>query len=105
MKKWCQQKTKGYFIFTSNVDNQFQKAGFDENKIVECHGSLSFLQTLSGCGKKIWAVPQDWKMEIDDATLKLTSALPKGPPGFPSIEICIYLVLFLLKFLLFLLCV
>ena len=32
-------KNDNYFIFTSNVDGQFQKAGFDENKITECHGS------------------------------------------------------------------
>lgn len=35
---------KDYFIFTSNVDGQFQKAGFDEDKIYECHGSIHHMQ-------------------------------------------------------------
>jgi len=33
-----------YFVFTSNVDGQFQKAGFDPDRIVECHGSIHHLQ-------------------------------------------------------------
>lgn len=28
------------FIYTSNVDGQFQKAGFTEARMVECHGSI-----------------------------------------------------------------
>ena len=28
------------FIFTSNVDGHFQKTGFAEEQIMECHGSL-----------------------------------------------------------------
>ena len=31
---------QGYFVFTSNVDGQFQKAGFDSARISECHGSI-----------------------------------------------------------------
>ena len=38
------QKRKAWFLFTSNVDGQFQKAGFDEDRIVECHGSIHHLQ-------------------------------------------------------------
>ncbi len=36
-------KTKfndNYFVITSNVDGQFQTAGFDENKIEEIHGNI-----------------------------------------------------------------
>lgn len=44
MKEIGKQKKDNYFIFTSNIDSQFQRAGFDENKIYECHGSLAFLQ-------------------------------------------------------------
>ncbi len=42
-----------WFVFTSNVDGQFQKAGFDEEKIVECHGSIHHLQCTS-CDAGIW---------------------------------------------------
>ncbi len=43
-----------YFIFTSNVDGHFQKAGFDENRIVEIHGSIHYMQCSEPCSEKIW---------------------------------------------------
>lgn len=49
------QKNDNYFIFTSNVDGQFQKAKFDEEKIVECHGSIHHLQCLNDCCGDIWS--------------------------------------------------
>lgn len=48
------EKNNNYFIYTSNVDGQFQKAGFDEEKIFECHGSISHLQCLNNCTQNIW---------------------------------------------------
>ncbi len=53
LKKWAEQKKSNYFIFTSNVDGQFQKAGFSREKIEECHGSINFLQCTSSCSE-IW---------------------------------------------------
>jgi hypothetical protein len=44
-----------YFIFTSNVDGQFQKAGFDSANIYECHGSIHHLQCLKSCQPEIWS--------------------------------------------------
>jgi NAD-dependent SIR2 family protein deacetylase len=38
--KLAQEKPGGYFVFTSNVDEHFARAGFDPARIVECHGSL-----------------------------------------------------------------
>lgn len=37
-------KDKEHFIVTSNIDEHFLKAGFDENRIFECHGSLNYMQ-------------------------------------------------------------
>ncbi|KAL6066950.1 NAD-dependent deacetylase, variant 2 [Balamuthia mandrillaris] len=50
------QKDNNYFIFTSNVDGHFQKAGFDDNKIVEYHGSIHHWQCHTHCNKRnqIW---------------------------------------------------
>ncbi len=49
-------KTVGvpYFVFTSNVDGQFDKAGFDPMRIYECHGSIHHLQCAKPCCHKIW---------------------------------------------------
>jgi len=45
---------KDYYIFTSNVDEHFQKAGFDTEKIEECHGSIFMWQCSMDCQKKVW---------------------------------------------------
>jgi NAD-dependent SIR2 family protein deacetylase len=57
-------KNDNYFIFTSNVDGQFQKAGFDENKIVECHGRISHFQCINDCKKDIWKSDIE-KIDVD----------------------------------------
>ena len=44
----------GYFVFTSNVDGHFQKAGFDPERIEECHGSIHRLQCVQECSALIW---------------------------------------------------
>jgi len=51
------------FVFTSNVDGQFQKAGFDEGKIVEIHGSIHYLQCSTPCSDDIWENREN--IEID----------------------------------------
>ena len=48
-------KPGGYFVFTSNVDGQFRKAGFDEERIAECHGSIHHLQCVTGHSDEIWS--------------------------------------------------
>ena len=42
-----------YFVFTSNVDGQFQKAGFNPEQIYECHGSIHHIQCLEDCNDTI----------------------------------------------------
>ena len=48
LKKWTDAK-KGSWVFTSNVDGQFQKAGFAKDQIHECHGSIHYLQCVDEC--------------------------------------------------------
>ena len=52
-----------YFIFTSNVDGQFQKAGFSEEKIYECHGSIHHMQCIR-CEAKIYSA-KEVEVEVD----------------------------------------
>ncbi len=42
-------------VFTSNVDGQFQKAGFSEERLHECHGSIHWLQCSVPCSADIWS--------------------------------------------------
>ena len=69
----------GFFVFTSNVDGQFQKAGFPEDRIVECHGSIHFLQCLNACRPDVWKA-DSLAPQIDEPSCRLLSL----PPACPS---------------------
>ena len=75
---WSKEKVNGYFIFTSNVDGQFQKAGFSENKIVEIHGSIHFLQCIQPCGNDIWPA-ESIEVKLDLEQFRAIDPLPKCP--------------------------
>lgn len=68
----------GYFVFTSNVDGAFQKAGFDPEKILECHGSISHLQCSASCGQPIYDAAE-YEPEIDASTFRASEPLPRCP--------------------------
>ncbi len=68
----------GARVFTSNVDGQFQKAGFAEDCVSECHGSIHHLQCLDGCYDGIWPA-KDFDPEIDEEQCLLTSEFPLCP--------------------------
>ena len=69
-------KPKGYFVFTSNVDGQFQKAEFAAERIVECHGSIHHFQCLAPCSIQIWEADNE-KLTIDESTFRAIEPLPK----------------------------
>ena len=50
LRQWSQRLPLGAFVFTTNVDGQFQKAGFSENVLFERHGSIHYLQCTRRCG-------------------------------------------------------
>lgn len=52
--KWARKKAHGAFVYTSNVDGQFQAAGFAEAHILECHGSIHHFQCARPCSPHIW---------------------------------------------------
>lgn len=68
----------GAFVFTSNVDGQFQKAGFPPSRVVECHGSIHHLQCLRGCGAGI--LPADGvAVEVDAESCRARKPFPACP--------------------------
>jgi NAD-dependent SIR2 family protein deacetylase len=69
---------RGAFIFTSNVDGHFQKAGFPAERIAECHGSIHFLQCHGPCSPTIWSAA-DFHPVVDAAACRLESELPRCP--------------------------
>ena len=66
------------FVFTSNVDGQFQKAGFSQERIIECHGSIHILQCLENCQETLWSA-DDLHPVVDPETSLLLSDLPRCP--------------------------
>ncbi|MFZ6773773.1 SIR2 family NAD-dependent protein deacylase [Undibacterium sp. SXout7W] len=78
LKKWAEKMPHGYQVFTSNVDGQFQAAGYDEQRIHECHGSIHHLQCLLPCRNAIWSA-QDFLPEIDTQQCQLLNAAPTCP--------------------------
>ncbi|MBF0160845.1 MAG: NAD-dependent deacetylase [Magnetococcales bacterium] len=73
-----QGKAHGLFVLTSNVDGQFQAAGFDPGRIEECHGSIHHLQCSQCCGEPVWSA-QGVNLAIDSESLQAIGALPTCP--------------------------
>lgn len=68
IRRWIEAKELPYFVVTSNVDGQFQKAGFAEERLLEVHGSIHWLQCLSPCCDDIW--PNREQIPVDEATMR-----------------------------------
>lgn len=76
LQRWGASMPHGVSVFTSNVDGQFQKAGFDGERVHECHGSIHHLQCLEACHAGIW--PADgFQPMVDDVNCLLLNAPPR----------------------------
>jgi NAD-dependent SIR2 family protein deacetylase len=69
-------KPQGYYVFTSNVDGQFQKAGFCSERIVECHGSIHHFQCTRPCTPAIWNADQE-QVRVDEVLFRALPPLPR----------------------------
>ncbi len=78
LARWAAQKKEGAFVFTSNVDGAFQRAGFDSKRIVEVHGAIDFMQCTKTCGVGIIAA-DPYDVEIDVDTFRARGPLPSCP--------------------------
>jgi NAD-dependent SIR2 family protein deacetylase len=78
LRCWCERVSRGYFLFTSNVDDHFQRAGFAADRIVECHGSIEHLQCTRYCTPEIWPAPTQ-RIDIDEAAIRARQPLPTCP--------------------------
>ncbi len=72
----ARQKPGGYFVFTSNVDGQFQKAGYDDSRIEECHGSIHYFQCADPCGDEIWDA-STIDVNVDEEAFEALEPLPR----------------------------
>jgi NAD-dependent SIR2 family protein deacetylase len=78
LKRWMCGMRGGGFVYTSNVDGHFQKAGFSPDRVYEVHGSIGAMQCLSECDSQIFSADA-YSLEIDLNTMRAAPPLPKCP--------------------------
>lgn len=86
LREWVVARPRGGFVLTSNVDGQFQRAGFDPARLVECHGAVDVWQCRRGCGHELFAAGA---VAVDPATFRAAEPLPScarcGGPARPNV--------------------
>lgn len=86
IRRWISELGLQHFVVTSNVDGQFQKAGFSEQAILEVHGSIHHLQCLSPCSNAIWDNREE--IPVDFGTMRaqhIPSCIRCGGVARPNI--------------------
>ncbi len=76
--RWGKQKRDRFFVVTSNVDGQFQKAGFPEEQLLEIHGTIHQMQCSWHCCSQLLDY-EGWSPEIEEEALRCVSTLPTCP--------------------------
>ncbi len=59
-------KDKDYFVITTNVDHQFQRAGFDKKRLFYTQGDYGLFQTVDGLNGKTYD-NEEWVMKAMEA--------------------------------------
>ena len=78
LRQWAVARPSGYFVFTSNVDGHFQRAGFAEDRVLECHGSIHRWQRVDEYNGRLW--PADIAgVQVDETTMRAVGELPRDP--------------------------
>lgn len=69
IRSWIDGFGLDHFVVTSNVDGQFQKAGFAGERILEVHGSIHHLQCVEPCTREIWSA-EHLHVPVDLGTMR-----------------------------------
>lgn len=74
-------KDKNYFVLTTNVDHQFQRAGFDKKRLFYTQGDYGLFQCSNGCHNKTYNNEElIRKMVAQQKNMKiLTELIPRCP--------------------------
>mmetsp|Transcript_124987 Transcript_124987/g.365059 ORF Transcript_124987/g.365059 Transcript_124987/m.365059 type:complete len:683 (+) Transcript_124987:125-2173(+) len=78
-REWGQRCPLGFFSFTSNIDAHWARSGWREDRILECHGALRWLQCSVPCSEDIWDTPEDLDLTEDPRTHRAIGDLPICP--------------------------
>jgi NAD-dependent SIR2 family protein deacetylase len=86
LREWTGRFGLDVFVVTSNVDGQFQKAGFSEGEILEVHGSIHHLQCLKPCSMQIWENQENVMVDLETMrALSIPKCIRCGGVARPNI--------------------
>jgi NAD-dependent SIR2 family protein deacetylase len=87
LRRWAGRLRHGAFVFTSNVDGHFERAGFDPERVVEIHGAIDWLQCLRGCGAGVFPVEavSAHPVRVDEAVAATGATLVRINPREPAV--------------------
>jgi NAD-dependent SIR2 family protein deacetylase len=78
LHRWMSRMPLGGYVYTSNVDGHFQRAGFSADQVYEVHGAIGAMQCLGECGAGIFSA-QPYSLNIDPETMRAIPPLPACP--------------------------
>lgn len=74
--RWLERNRAASFVVTSNVDGQFQKAGYADDRILEVHGSIHHLQCTAPCCRTIWENKEHIQINHDTMRARTVPCCP-----------------------------
>lgn len=78
LRRLAERMAEGCFVFTSNVDGAFQRAGFDAARICEVHGAIDVLQCTEARCRGLWSA-DGVQVQVDEASFRARPPLPRCP--------------------------
>jgi NAD-dependent SIR2 family protein deacetylase len=78
LRDWGRVMPGEYFVATSNVDGQFEAAGFLPERLLEVHGNVHVYQCVTPCRKITWR-DSALQLDIDVDAFKVQGDLPRCP--------------------------
>ena len=76
-------KEKDYFVITTNVDGQFEKAGFEKERVFEIQGDYAYLQCENACHNKLY-----YNYDLVNKWLKSTTNCKIPSNLIPKCPVC-----------------
>ncbi len=84
--QWAERYRLDCFVATSNVDGQFQKAGFAADAVLEFHGSIHHLQCTRPCSSTIWENREEFRINTETMRADRVPLCPRcGAAARPNI--------------------
>jgi NAD-dependent SIR2 family protein deacetylase len=86
LRRWIEELGLEAFVITSNVDGQFQRAGFDPDRLHEVHGSIHHLQCTTPCSDLVWENLEEVPVDLETMRARRLPRCPRcGAVSRPNI--------------------